>query len=359
MRQTLALGVVLLACGAARPESRVEVDLRGPTGAGRVEALSTSAACVISGPGELEGTPERAGPFSVYSTPTSDEALVTVARPSGVPMAWTDLPNPEGGGIRARVRTGGGAPPLAKVAGWASLEGRVFQLRREAEIVPAHVWLDGGLDVQVRGFHAGRVYVARRTYLTKPTEVVAMARCADVAYEPKRLETEPATVLTSATFAAVGNTLRLRARPDGPIIYELGAEGELAVAVVGNKDAWRRVEGRMDRVRFDGWVPASELAPMTGEGHGRLGGSHYSRSSSPRRGRIMQVAQETPLLMGPDAATARPVGVLEVGAKLDGEGGADDELLDVRFYPALLAPPDGMRFFAKRADLLAEEEVSY
>ena len=73
----------------------------------------------------------------------------------------------------------------------------------------------------------------------------------------------------------------------------------------------------------------------------------------------MQVAQETPLLMGPDAATARPVGVLELGAKLDGEGGADDELLDVRFYPALLAPPDGMRFFAKRADLLAEEEVSY
>jgi hypothetical protein len=354
--------LVLVGCGAARPGGRTEVELGGPKTAGRVEALSTSAACVITGPGELEGPLEHGGPFSLYSAPTSDEALVTVQRPSNVPLAWTDLPTPVevgGPGGRARVRTGGGVPPLARVTGWASLEKRVFQLRREADIVPDHVWLDAGLDVEVRGFHAGRVYVTRRTYLVEPTEVVAMAHCADVAYEPKRLEVEATPVLTSATLESLGHRLHLRARPDGPVVYELAAEGQLTVGVVATKDAWRRVEGHLDRVRFDGWVLASELAPMTSEGHGRLGGSHRSKPPTMRGGRLMQVVRETPLLMGPDAATAQPVGILEVGAKLDVVGITRDGITDVRFYPALLVPPDGMLFFAKEADLLAQEEVFY
>ena len=354
----LAVVVVVLGCGAARPAGRVEVDLEGPKATGRVVALSTSAACVISGPGELEGPLGFGGPFSVYSTPTSDEALITVVRPPSVQVAWTDLPNPfdAGASTRARVRTGGGTPPLARVGGWASLEKRVFQLRREAEIVPAHVWLDGGLDVEVRGFHAGRVYVARRTFLLQPTEVVAMAHCADVAYEPKRLEAEPPPVLASATFEAVGNTLHLRGQPDGAIVYELGSDGRVDVGVTGTKDAWRRVEGRVDHVRFDGWVLATDITPLTNGARGRLGGSHRSKPPSIRRGRLMQVVHETPLLMGPDAGTAHPIGVLEVGAKLDTTAGAD-ESLEVRFFPALMAPPDGMLFFARAADLLAEDDL--
>lgn len=354
----LAVVVLVLGCGAARPEGRVEVALDGPKTTGRIVALSTSAACVISGPGELEGPLGAGGPFSVYSAPISDDALITVARPPSVPVAWTDLPNPfdPEASIRARVRTGGGTPPLARVAGWASLEKRVFQLRREAEIVPAHVWLDGGLDVEVRGFHAGRVYVARKTYLIRPTEVVAMAHCADVAYEPKRLEAEPTPVLASATFEAVDNMLRLRAEPDGAIVYELGSEGRVDVGVTATKDAWRRVEGRVDHVRFDGWVVATDITPLTAGSRGRLGGSHRSKPPTIRRGRLMQVVHETPLLMGADAGTAHPIGVLEVGAKLDTTAAAA-ESLEVRFYPALLAPPDGMLFFARATDLLAEDDL--
>ena len=184
-----------------------------------------------------------------------------------------------------------------------------------------------------------------------------MPRCADVAYEPKRLEAEPPPVLPTATLEAVGNALHLRGQPGGPIVYELGSEGRLDVAVTGTKDAWRRIEGHVDRVRFDGWVAATEIAPITNAAHGRLGGSHRSRPPSIRQGRIMQVVHETPLLMGLDAATARAVGVLEVGAKLDAVGTVAGETFDVRFYPALLVPPDGMRFFAQAADLLAADDL--
>ena len=76
-----------------------------------------------------------------------------------------------------------------------------------------------------------------------------------------------------------------------------------------------------------------------------------------RQGRLMQVVHETPLLMGPNASTARSVGVLEVGAKLDSLGLPGGETLEVRFYPALLTPPDGMLFFARATDLLAEDDL--
>jgi hypothetical protein len=341
--------LVLGACApAATPIPRTEVAV-APASASE----APPAACTIAGDGEyVRGYGPRPR-LVVQRERTGDDPIAVVAQTDQVGVAWSELPTAGVAGARAHVVLGRGVQPAAKIGGWSSLDDRIFQLQGEAVVVPDHVWLIGGIDVLVRGVKNGAVVVARtlRTGFEAPATVEALAKCTNVVWRRDAVPNDRGPLLAPATLQARFGAVELHASPGGPIVQRLAATtgARFPLTELAREASWVHVTAYLGVLRFDGWVAADQTEPLGPPGVGRLGGSHLTRPPIVHSGRAMIATKETMLYLGTSADDAKPIGVLEVGAKLDVVGSGARAALN--FAPRLLEPPEDRRFFADEADL--------
>ncbi len=350
-RWLVASAAMLVACAGAAPVPRTEVAVAPPP---PDTTAAPPTACTIAGDGEFRANGWSHAPFVVQRERTGDDPIAVVTSTSDVGVAWSQLPSAVlPSGARAHVALGAGHEPAAKIGGWAPLQDRVFQLRAEATVVTGHVWVVGGIDVQVRGMRDGSVVVTRaQSGVVEPEKLEATARCADVVWMRDRVEPEPGLVLAPATLQARGGAIDLSATPGGATVQRIVVRPRerFPLTELGRAPGSVRVAAYAGVLRFDGWVVEGQTEPLGPPGVGRLGGSHLTRPPVVRMGRAMVAAKETPLYLGKTATDAKPIGTLEVGAKLDvvGTGGR----AELRFAPRLLDAPEGLAFFADDADLV-------
>lgn len=346
----LPLGLAIACAGAPATPARVEIAVAPPPTSAEGGAPQR---CTIVGAGELRHPGHSRLAFVVHAERTGDAPIAVITMSENVGVTWSELPSADAKVPgRAHVLLGGGALPSARLGGWASLEERSFQTRRDAIVVPDHVWLLGGLEVQLRGVRGDALVVARPwTGLAVPGSVEATTACGDVAYEIDRIDPEVTSTATGATMQAKLASIALRTVPSGPVVFTITQPKawRFPIATGERRDGFVRVWGTADVLRFDGWIAESEVEPLSGSGQGRLGGSHQTRPPTIRFGRPMMVAKETPLYLGKTAEDAKEIGVLEVQARLDVTGSG--KRVEVRFTPMILRPPDDFHYYADEADL--------
>lgn len=336
-----------LACGTP-PPARTEVAVAPLAETHGVDSVGERASCVVTGSGEATIAGAHAD-FVLYDGRTSDVPLARVVSSHEVAGAWNEFPSGSRG-ERARFVTGNGKMPIARIAGWTPLRGRGFTTRRDTIVVPSHVWLVGGVVVEITGARAGGLVVQRPSnWLAEPKLVSAHAQCADVAYE-SYVEAEVSVELPAATRQAADGRVALRAAPGAAVVFTI-ATNDSRIVLVADAPAggWVHVRGALDVLRFDGWVAESETAALAGSGHGRLGGSHTTRAPTIRGGQPMSARIETALYLGKTPEDARAIGVLEIQARLDVMGRG--KRAEVRFSPMVLIAPEGMGFYVDEADL--------
>lgn len=339
-RVGLALGFVLgaLACGrAAVPEATIRLP---PPERAAVGASQTNA-CILHGRGELPDGSDV--DFDLFRTPSIVGPALRITAPAAVAVTWSELP-PARSPSRARVEIGG--QKLIRARAYADLVGRGFQLRRRGYQVADHVWIDGGVAVELLGTEADRLVVRRRTGFGEPIFFEARMACADLAYEPEPVDVPvEAEVATSETVRAPQGVLHLAAAPGTPsfLTITLG-EGHSSFGVVERRGGSVRLSFAGDGVGFDGWVPANEVEVLH-HGHGSMSGSGRCGGAF-GSSRLVHVTTESAVLLGPRHEVLDDA-VFEVDAELMVLGEADDAF-EVAFPDGEITAPDGM-WIAKSA----------
>lgn len=339
-RRWLAAPFVLAVTGCAHV-APVEAVVSLPPPLPAVGASTTASRCTIHGKGELVG--DDAGvDFDLFRGPSNTTPALRISATSEVAVTWSEIPGAHGN-ARARVDIGG--QKLIRARAYADLVGRGFQLRRRGYQVADHVWIDGGVVVELLGMENDRLLVRRRSGLTEPIFFEARVECADVAYEPEPLEVPAeAEVATGDSVRVPGGVLHLSTAPTVASFLTVRPEDDQAFGVVERRAGSVRILFGGDGVGFDAWVPASEVEVLSW-GHGSTGGSS-SCGGGRFRSRRVTVATESAVLIGPKHEVLDEA-FFEVGALLEIDDETDD-LYQVRFPEEEIVAPDGM-WISKRA----------
>lgn len=312
--------------------------------------------CVISGAGEVsvqEGDrrSERP-PFTVYSERTTQRQIAVVRQPSAVRATWTRLPDAaEPTAARARLAVAG-----LQFSGWATLRGRLFQLRERAEIAPDRLWVRRGAPVEVLGVR-GPLVVARvdtpARMLDAPKQLEVATACGNLAYEPVRAPADPqdAAPNGSGTAEPVAGILDLHQAPDGPRIVrlDLAASTWTSYSWMGTQGDWVRVSGGDTNIAFDAWVPAWQVRnPNGGRGIslGSIGGRSCCGLSDARWGR----ARRDALVRVGASPTGAPIGTLGAATKVIVEAAANG-FQSFRLPLGQVVAPEGTRFWVPSDDV--------
>ena len=302
---------------------------------------SKPTTCVVEGEGEPMAMAPWQGDLWIERDAQGHAPLVRVTTPSELHASYTDFPDTSVGG-RARITVGGGTVPSARVVGWTDLGKRVFTIRRDAAIVPDHLWIASGSPIAIRGLHKRALEVERPG---SPT-IVARVDCDALEYRPAF--TADAPTVAGVDRRVAGRTA-LRGSPDGPVVYELDVT-RLLVRSDESVRGWARIAGRADVLRFDAWVRESDLLPLDERPEHHVDDRHFVGAIRLTQVRPMTASRETALFMGTSPDDAVAIGVLEAHAKVgESKRGLRAEIV---LDPETLEPPDGQRFFAAESDLV-------
>ncbi len=343
---SLALVATLGACGGgARAVPEVVVVPPAPVAAASPAVAVRTPSCRVAGTGDLA---DAGSSFAVYPSRWASGAAFVVREPWRVHVTWWDLPRAGGGeGPRARVELGG--QHLVRYDGYASLEGRTFQVRRRAFVVPDHVWITGGSSVALVGARGDEVVVRATTAFASPGEVTAVTRCDNVAYEPEEL---PAPVgegtAPSGTFVQNhDDTLLLAASPGGARAMTLILQPDtvLSLDVLGTQPGWVRVGGAYRGVGFDGWVGEREVTQLRFRvGLGRTFSS-VCGGAVVTDGTEATVTHDAPLYLGKDGSSPLAGATVEQGARVMLVGGREHGRVQFTFEDGEIAAPAGDAFW--------------
>lgn len=303
--------------------------------------------CVIAGSGErrLEGSDR---PFEIFTHRASDAPAVILRRAGGIKVTWSELPGVRGG-RRAKVTLGG--QKLLRMSGWASLEGRGFQMRRRADVHGEQVWVRGGSAVEIVGVERGQLRVRAATGLAAPAEIDAVTACENVAYEPRALPRVPEEEPPSGVYAVTtGPRLELFAAPGGPLLLALAradAGGALKLQWLEARGDFVRVAGVNGNLGFHAWVPR----PQVEQPHGGFGfGSWSSHCGGVRSKLVMaQAVHDAEVTVG--AAPGGPViGVLEAEAEVSTQEESGD-FISFSLSEREIVAPEGKQFWVRKSAL--------
>ena len=336
----IAVPFMLAVAGCAHV-APVEAVVSLPPPLPTVGPSTTTSHCTIHGNGELVGD-DSGVDFDLFRSPASATPALRIAMTSVIAVTWSEIPAARSP-TRARVEIGG--QKLIRAHAYADLVGRGFQLRRRGYQVTDHVWIDGGVTVELLGAENDRLLVRRRSGLTEPIFFEARVPCGDVAYEPEPLEVPPeAEVATSDSVHAPGRVLHLSTGPGIASFLTVNTRDALALDVVERRSGSVRILFGGDGVGFDAWVPANEVEVLR-YGYGSGGGSS-SCGGSGHRSRQVTVKTESAVLIGAKHELLDDA-VFEVGALMEITYETDD-LYQVQFPQHEIDAPDGM-WISKRA----------
>lgn len=339
-------GLALAACGPPRlPAAAGLFDLTDGAEPG-------GAACVVAGPGDGDGC----GPgLDVFSEREGGRLVARVERPAEVAIAWSELPFAAAGG-RARVVVSG---PVG-LEGWASLEGRTFQLARDLALAEGHLGAAAGTGVAIAGTAGGGLVLHVPTPFAEPRSLEVRVPCDAVAYG-RPVEGTPHEGPAAELVGASAEVLELRAAPGGDPLLAFAPWPGQALDLVESRGTWLRVRAGREPAQVpvaestllvDGWVPArsvrrrAEPEPDRSEAH-CIPDRDDICPSALRRVALRAGVGVGPTPPGARVGTATPEAELLVVERR--EGFAAVELVD-----DTLAAPPGERFWL-RATALAEE----
>lgn len=305
--------------------------------------------CVITGTGEhpLEDIDSRR-PFEIFTSRASDSPAAIVRRTAGINVTWSELPGVRGG-RRAKVALGG--QKLLRMSGWASLEGRGFQMRRRADVHGEQVWVRGGSDVEIIGMERGQLRVRAATTLAAPAEVDALTACENVVYEPRALpriqEEEPPKGVYAVT---TGPRLELHAAPGGPLLLALTRaddQDRLKLQWLEARGDFVRVAGVNGNLGFHAWVPA----PQVEQPHGGFGIGFGRSHCGGVRGILISARAVHDAEVTVGTAPGGPViGVLEAEAEVSTEEERGD-YISFSFSEREIIAPEGKAFWVLKSAL--------
>ena len=296
----LSLMMVLGACNP--PPPRV-ASTRAPV----VEAPPPS--CAIEGDGEpLDSLFFHRAPELTISATRGGPALVRTQGEARYALRgrWTELAPPGGDG-RAHLELS--KPAVFRISGYADLAAVRFRLRREAAVVPEHVFLQVDSLVRVVGAEERDVSVVYEGPFETPKELSARVHCEDLGYEA--VTGKYVDVPEGATDSV--SQVRLYDAPHGALRFE-GDVGLIFVRTLEERDGFARIDGARHRVHITGWTPR-ELVDHTPRGSG-YGAGGRSASTSHGRGRVGRITHATPLLARLSGNAPRPLGELSAGASV-------------------------------------------
>jgi hypothetical protein len=338
MKPWLAAATILLGACNPAPAAAPAAPMTPAASAGAAGAPRSEEACVLEGDGEPldEILYHEPPPLTVSATRTGAPLVVTQGQARyELHGRWTDI----GSDGRARVELT--RPGTLRLTGYADLAAVRFRLRKEAVVVPGHVFLQKNALVRVVSASSGQADVVSERRFEPPRTLASRLRCSDLGYEPiDRAYDEPNDDATASVA-----TVRLFDRPGGELRFEANV-GLMFVRELEQRDGFVRIEGQRYRVRIAGWTPR-ELVDHEPRGSGFAGGSRHG-SSSHRRGREARVANPTPLSVRAGAAPPAEIGELEAGAKVTVTGeGAELVAIDL----ADIAATDGGTLLVRASDL--------
>jgi hypothetical protein len=343
MRRSLELALIAgVACCGARPPPLPEVAFQRSRPA--VPWPRRAPPCEIQpdAVGDL-----CAAPFDVLRAPGGAIAA-RVDRAGFVRTVWSELPL-LGAARWARVDVRGEGLHLR---GWASLDGREFEVKDRVDVVPGHVWVPSGATAEILGTSGDRVVIAVRTPFSSPSSLEVATSC-------DRLGRGSSSVPVAAgpPFAvATRGRIDLRASPGGPVVLSFD---------VGSDDAWVWIDRRGDHVRiaggqpawmrwpryaallFDGWVSADQVDRIEAVEEWNDSGCHpvdlWDRCPLP------SVVRDAPVWAGASPG-GEPVGTLERGAPIDIVARRSD-FVAFELHNRLIMAPEGMMFWLRAADV--------
>lgn len=318
------------------PSARRPVEAREP----KLTATTQIEPCVFRG--------SLLASAALYAQPAGGKPIASLHGGSVVEIERLELPSARGGRARVIVRF-----PV-HVEAYLEEGANVLQLDRRVDLVPGRVWLDPGVSVHGASPSGGAAeIVAQFPDGASPPQFVTRLSCSDLS-----LPREP-----RLSWSAPERN-RVRLGPGRISIHESAGGREIAaipghsgptalssVRLIEKRPAWLRVEGDFG-FHFDGWVPASSLAPDQKPQFGLVG------LLAPSRGVTHQATRPIPLRA--EASDAAPVIARAAeGAEIAIQPGPPGYRL-IRFGIGVSGPPqdgplllhlDRAPFFAREADL--------
>lgn len=275
--------------------------------------------CRIAGNGERPPPGKERPEFAVFATQNTKVASIVIALPAEVRVTWSRFPASPMAQARAHIDIGG--QKLLRFAGWSSLLGRSFTLKKRAYGVPGHTWGRAGAPVEIIAAEGATAIARVDTPFSAPLTFVVRGACDAFAYEPDEPEMSAFEHKPKATI--VYNTrpgLDLYASSDAPssfgsIVVD-GAES-LAMDRVAQKGGFVRVMVESGLVGFDAWVPEAQVREDATMGFGSIGLEGFGTSSC--GGSISDrgtITRDTALFIGDESPEELAGATVETGAEI-------------------------------------------
>jgi len=291
--------------------------------------------------------------YSIFASAEGSAEIAIIDRPGWVRVTWSALPIL---GARRRAKIALARQGLA-LDGWADLEGRAFEIGRELDLIPGHLWAPRGTHVEIVGTTGAAVVVSLQTPFKTPRTVETLTSCDTLGpalHPAKEDRTRPAS---KAAARATQGRIDLRTAPSGPVLLSFDAWPD------GRPFAWLSRRGGYDRIAggqpvwaghpedgtilFDGWVSREQVTTVPPRDEDSDSGcdmlDSMDRCPGPR------VRSETPFSVGSMPGGAK-VGVVERGTEVE-IGEARGAFIAFDLPSKSVIAPKGMKFWMLSAEV--------